>query len=353
MSSAAPPGPPRVVLVTGASGFLGHQLASRLVARDEVTRVIAVDTAPPAPHVVRAMRGVEFVRADIRNPLIAKVIAAAQVDTVVHCALSASPTRSGGRAAMKEMNVIGAMQLLAACQQAPSVRRLVVRSTSEVYGAGPRDPAVFTEQMEPRALNGGGYAKDAAEVEGYVRGFGRRRPEVAVTTLRLANVIGPRIDTTLTRYFALPVVPTVLGFDARLQLLHEEDALSVLERASTASSVGGTYNVGADGVLLLSQAIRRAGRVGVGVPGPLVGSLGRFVRGARLVDFTTEQVRFLNYGRVLDTSAVAAELGFTSRWTTVQAFDDYVSGRALRPVLDPERVRSVERAAVALAGRLW
>ncbi len=91
-------------------------------------------------------------------------------------------------------------------------------------------------------------------------GFARRRPDVSVTVLRFANFIGPRIDTVFTRYFALPVVPTVLGYDARVQLLHEEDALAVLERATT-EELPGVFNVAADGVLLLSQAIRRAGRV--------------------------------------------------------------------------------------------
>ena len=87
----------------------------------------------------------EFVRADIRNPLIAKVIASADVDTVVHMNVIATPLGAGGRTAMKEINVIGTMQLLAACQKAPSMRKLVVKSTTAVYGSSPRDPALFTE----------------------------------------------------------------------------------------------------------------------------------------------------------------------------------------------------------------
>lgn len=342
---------PEVVLVTGASRFLGGTLAARIAEHDTVRRVIAVDTVRATRGAFGPEGGVEFVRADIRNPLIAKVIATAGVDTVVHAALSANPGRSGGRSAMADMNIIGSMQLLASCQKAPTVRRLVVKSTTAVYGSGPRDPAVFTEQMEPRGLAAGGYAKDAAEIESYVRGFARRRPDVAVTTLRFANFIGPRIDTALTRYFSLPLVPTVLGYDARLQLLHELDAVAVLELACTAA-VSGTYNVAADGVLLASQAIRRAGRILVPVPGRLTPVVGRLVRGARLVDFTPEQVSFLNYGRVVDTALATQQLGFRARWTTTQAFDDFVTARGLRPLLDPQRVQRWERTAVALAGRL-
>ena len=333
---------PSVVLVTGVSKFLGGHLAARLAADPSIDRVLGVDTVPPPRDLLRRMGRAEFVRADIRNPLIAKVISQASVDTVVHASLSANPGTSGGRTAMKEMNVIGTMQLLAACQKAASVRRVVLKSTTAVYGSSPRDPALFDEAMTPKDLPSGGYAKDAVEIEGYLRGFARRRPDVSVTVLRFANFIGPRIDTVFTRYFALPVVPTVFGFDARVQLLHEEDALAVLERA-VSKELPGTFNVAADGVLMLSQAIRRAGRIALPVPGPVVGPVSRIFRGARIVDFSPEQMRLLNFGRVVDNRRLRTQFGFTPRWTTAQAFDDYVRGRALRPVIDPERVESLER----------
>ncbi|GAA2783128.1 NAD-dependent epimerase/dehydratase family protein [Crossiella cryophila] len=340
---------PNIVLVTGVSRFLGGHLAARLAADPSIERVLGVDTVPPPRDLLRRMGRAEFVRADIRNPLISKVIATAKVDTVVHASVSANPG-STGRTAMKEMNVIGTMQLLAACQKSASMRKLVVKSTSAVYGASSRDPAVFSEDMGPKDLPSSGYAKDAVEIEGYVRGFGRRRPDVDVTTLRFTNFIGPRIDTVLTRYFALPVIPTVFGYDARMQLLHSEDALAVLERA-TMHDLPGVYNVGGDGVLMLSQAIRRAGRVPLPVPSALVPSFGQLVRGARLVDFSPEQMRFLNFGRVVDTGRLVGEFGFQPRWTTQQAFDDYVRGRGLRPVLDPEMITGVERTLKSMFSR--
>jgi UDP-glucose 4-epimerase len=342
---------PSTVLITGVSRFVGGQLAARLAADPGINRVLAVDAAPPCRDLLRRMGRAEFVRADLRSPLIAKVISTAKVDTVVHAAMTATPRDSGGRSAMKEMNVIGTMQLLAACQKAATVTRLVVKSTGAVYGASPRDPAVFTERDEPKDLPTSGYAKDAVEIEGYIRGFARRREDVDVTVLRFANIIGPRIDTALTRYFALPVVPTVLGFDARMQLLHEEDALAVLERA-TRKQLPGVFNVGGDRVLLLSQAIRRAGRIPAPLPEPAVAIVGRLLRNAQLIDYSPEQTRFLNFGRVLDTARLRTEFGFTPRWTTVQAFDDFVHGRALRPVIDSKRVAGVERGLLTLAARL-
>jgi len=332
---------PSVVLVTGVSRFLGGHLAARLAADPSIERVLGVDTAPPGPDLRSRMGGVEFVRADIRNPLIAKVIARADVDTVVHAALSPDPSGTWG-SATKEMSVLGTMQLLAACQKAPSVRRVVLESTTAVYGASPLDPALFDETMTPNDLPTSGYARDATEIEGYLRGFARRRPDVATTVLRFASLVGPRIDTVVTRYFALPVVPTVLGYDARLQLLHEEDALAVLERA-VAHDLPEVVNVAADGVLLLSQAIRRAGRVPLPVPPPAVGVVGRALAFARIASFSPEQLRLLDFGRVVDTTRLHTEFGFTPRWTTTQAFDDFVRGRALRPLLGRERVEDAER----------
>ena len=343
--------PASVVLVTGVSRYLGSRLAARLAADPAIERVIGVDTVAPGRELTSLLGRTQFVRADIRNPLIAKVVSAAEVDTVVHVNITATPAGAGGRTSMKEMNVIGTMQLLAACQKAASVRRLVVKSTTAVYGSSPRDPALFTEDMEPKALPRSGYAKDAVEVEGYVRGFGRRRPDVALTVLRFTNFIGPRIESPLTRYFALPVVPTVFGYDPRIQLLHEDDALEVLRLATTEDRPG-TVNVGGSGVLLLSQALRRAGRVAIPVLPPAVQLAGRAARRARLVDFSPEQLRLLEFGRAVDTTKLRKEFGYTPRYTTGEAFADFVRTRRLGPRVDPARLDRAGQAVLGLVGRL-
>ena len=337
----------RVVLVTGVSRYLGCRLAGRLAADPRIDRVIGVDASPPTRAELDLLGRTEFVRADIRNPLIAKVISQAGVDTVVHASLTATPHRAGGRAPMKELNVIGTMQLLAACGKSETVRRLVVKSTTAVYGAAARDPAVFTEDMTARALPSSGYAKDAVEVEGYVRGFSRRRPDVAVTTLRFANFVGPFIDTPLTRYFQLPVVPTALGFDPRLQLVHEIDAIEVLRLAAT-SERPGTFNVAGDGVLLLSQAIRRAGKLAVGVPVPAVAMVGRAVRRGGVVDFSPEQTQFLNFGRVVSNQRLKDEFGYLPSYDTEAAFDTLLTGRPVRRPISPELVVAAERRLARL-----
>jgi UDP-glucose 4-epimerase len=336
----------RVVLVTGVCRDLGGRFARRIAEDATVDRVIGVDVVPPRHD----LGDVRFVRADIRNPVIAKVIAAEDVDTVVHLGVIATPGGAGGRTSMKEINVIGTMQLLAACQKAPGVRRLVVKSSAQVYGSSPKDPAMFSEDMPPRRMPRSGFGKDSVEVEGYVRGFARRRPDVGVTMLRCANLIGPRIETTLTRYFSLPVVPTVLGFDPRLQFCHEEDALAALRHA-TLAEVDGTFNIAGDGVLLLSQAIRRLGRPSLPVPAMAMGPLGAVVPQVRYAELSSEQAAFLAYGRGLDTSRMRAELGFEPAYTTAEAFDEFAS--RLRPgALNPQRLERLEHQVADFVDRL-
>src|SRR6195952_2714965 len=297
---------PKVVLVTGACRFLGGYLTARLAQNPLINHVIAVDAIAPSKDLLRRMGRAEFVRADIRNPFIAKVIRNGDVDTVVHAAAASYAPRSGGKAALKELNVMGAIQLFAACQKAPSVRRVILKSTSEVYGSSAFDPVLFTEDSSSRRPPSEGFARDSSDIEGYARGLARRRPDITLTILRLANMIGPAMDTALSRYLAGPVVPTAFGHDARLQLLHEQDALGVLERATMAGK-SGTFNVGASGIIMMSQAIRRAGRVALPMPRFSLWAVDSLRRATRYTELDREQLDYMSYGRVMDTARMRNE----------------------------------------------
>ncbi|GIH22448.1 hypothetical protein Aph01nite_07580 [Acrocarpospora phusangensis] len=319
------------VLVTGVGRHVGARVAA-VLAGDPAVRVIGVDTVPPtSPRGERdggaqLPDSLEFVRVDLRSPDLARVIATADIDTVVHVSLLSGPARS--RSAMKEHNVIGTMQVLAACQRSGTVRRVVVRSTTAVYGSSPLDPAVYTESTDPAEPPSSGYGKDAVEVEGFVRGFARRRPDVAVTTLRFANLMGPGVDSPLTRFFTQPVLPTVLGFDPRLQFIHEDDAVEVLRRSATEDHPG-TFNAAGSGVLLLSQCVRRAGRPTLPVPAPAFRLLGELARGLERLDFSPEQVALMSHGRAVDSTRLRAELGWNLTYDTASAYDDFLRSRGL------------------------
>jgi UDP-glucose 4-epimerase len=332
-----------VVLVTGVSRDLGARFARSLAGEDGV-EVVGVDVTPPQHDLGR----VSFVRADIRNPVISKVITTKGVDTVVHMAMVATPGSAGGRSSMKEINVIGTMQLLAACQKAESFAKLVVQSSVSVYGASPRDPARFSEEMSPRVQPRTGFGKDSVEIESYVRGLARRRPDVVVTTLRLASLMGADVDSHVTRYLSMPIVPRVMGFDARLQFLHPSDAVAALLRV-TRQDVPGTFNVAADDFVTLSQALRMMGRPVIAVPQPAAPGVAGLFRQARLVDFSADQIDALTYGRGMDTSRFTEATGFRPRYSSRQALDEFVA--AARPgLLSADRIGPVlDSVARALA----
>jgi UDP-glucose 4-epimerase len=153
----------------------------------------------------------------------------------------------------------------------------------------------------------------------------------------------------MSRYFALPVVPTVLGYDARMQLLHIEDALALMERLVT-HDLPGTVNAAGDGVLTLWQAIHRAGRIPLPLPGFSVPTAANVLGASRLVDFSPDQMKFLNFGRVLDTTRLKSEFGFTPRWTTRQAFDDYLAGSGIRSLVPVRRIAGLERVLARATG---
>jgi UDP-glucose 4-epimerase len=334
------------VLITGISGHLASRLARRLEQDPEVDYVAGVGLEEPSADLART----EYVRADIRNPLTVKVLQTTEVDTVVHLHVLATPTGVGGRSRMKEINVIGTMQLLGACQRAEKVRKVVMKSTTAVYGAGSRDPALFTEDMAARSEPPHGYAKDSVEIERYARAFGRRRSDVSLTTLRFANFIGPEIQTPFTRYFSFPVVPTAMGYDPRLQFVHEDDAVETLYR-SVRQEHPGVFNVTADGVVMLSQALRLMGKPSIPVVLPLVQPIAEALRRMGVVDFATDQLRFLLFGRVADNTRLKTVFGYQPRYSTREALLDFARGRRVSRLVSEQQIADWERELYAFLRR--
>ncbi|MBS2965056.1 NAD-dependent epimerase/dehydratase family protein [Actinocrinis puniceicyclus] len=342
------------ILVTGAARRLGAAVLRDLlrhgVAGDPpADRIVAVDLREPSPE--DRVEGVETLSADLRTPEVAAVIARVRPHTVLHLDVLAAPSQAGSRTAMKERNVIGTMQLLAACQKAPSVRRLVVKSSAAVYGCAARDPALFTEDTQPHRPPRSGYGKDVTEVEGYVRGFTRRRPDVAVTVLRFASFLGPNVQTAFVDYLSLPALPTVLGFDPRLQFVHIDDVVRAV-RYAAGDTHPGTYNIAGSGVLTLSQIARRLGKPTAPIPAFATSAFGALLKRIGAADFTGDQLNLLTYGRVLDTERMVSRLGLKPHYSTAQAVAAHAETVASRPLIGPDAVAAAERRLTSLlAGR--
>ena len=133
----------RRVLITGLSTYWGGRLAQALEQHPEIEAVIGVDSRDPTRELDRT----EFVRVGTQHALLRRIVLAAEIDTVVDTRLIVDSTVASPRD-IHENNVIGTMNILAACAGKDStVRKFVFKSSSHYYGAEQDDPAFFTEDM--------------------------------------------------------------------------------------------------------------------------------------------------------------------------------------------------------------
>jgi len=322
---------PRRVLITGVGSFLGTELARRLETDPDIEYLAGMDERPPRARLDRT----DFIEADIRNPVIAKLIPQSGVDTIVHNKIVRRPGPGMSSRAAHDINVIGSLQLLAACEKADTLRAIVVRGSAGVYGSEAAAPQFFTEEMARRYPLRTRFQRDVAEIENYFDTFSRRHPQVVCTMLRYQPSVGPSLRSQITRYLSMPVVPTYLGFDPRLQFVHETDAVEALV-AALKNPVRGPVNVAAPGTIGLTRLVRMAGKPTLPLlPGlfPLVTDAGRR---AGLEPISPDFRLLLRYGRGVDISRLVEEVGYTPRYTTTEAVESYLRtqrGRRLMPVL--------------------
>jgi UDP-glucose 4-epimerase len=236
------------ILVTGLSTYWGGRLAQALEAFPEIEAIVGVAADEPQVELERT----EYVKVGAQHALLRRVVEAAEIDTVVDTRLVVdSATTSSAQA--HENNVIGTMNILAACSGADSpVRKVVFKSSTHFYGCEQDDPAFFDETMDRPHPPRTPIERDIVEAEASLSEFAERNREVSVTILRFANVLGPDVRTSHIALLSLPVLPMILGFDPRQQFVHEDDVVHALEHA-VKQDVPGVFNVAADGVLAFSE----------------------------------------------------------------------------------------------------
>jgi UDP-glucose 4-epimerase len=321
------------VVITGVATRWGAELARRLERDPAIEHVAGIDSTPPPAELQRT----EFIEADPRSTVLARLLPAIGPDTVVHCGIVWYPEPGKPARALHDINVIGTLQLLAACERVPTLERIVVRGSAAIYGCEGAAPSFFSEEMARRMPLRTRFQRDASELEAYFDNFARRRPQVACCMLRYQPEIGADLDTPLSRYLTLPVVPVQLGFDPRLQLIDAEDAHGALEEA-VRSRVRGPVNVAPSGAVSLTKALRLARRPMVAIPHPLFGpALGRLGRRLGAGALYGDGVRFLRFGRGLDNRRLREELGFEPARDALAALREFArrtEGRRIGPRLD-------------------
>jgi UDP-glucose 4-epimerase len=314
----------RRVLITGVSGYWGSELARRLERLPEISYIAGLDVRPPSAD----LRRTEFIRADIRNPLVSKLIPQTGVDTVVHCDVLLAPEPGKEPEQLHDINVIGSLQLLSACEQAKTVDTIIVRGSAAIYGAEPDAPEFFTEVMARRFPSRTRFQRDIGELESYFENHARRHPETTVMILRYQPSLSASLESPLTRYLTQPLVPVPMGYDPLLQFVHGEDAVAALE-AAVRRPVPGAVNVAGEGSISLVRLLRVLGRSFLPVPGPLFGaSIGA---GARfgLTRLPPEAVPWLRYGVTIDVTRLIEEVGFRPR-TTLETVREFVARAGAR-----------------------
>jgi UDP-glucose 4-epimerase len=328
----------RRILVTGLGTFWGARVAHALEQDPDVDVIVGLGVQePPIP-----LERTEYVRADASYSILSRLVKATRVDTIVHTHLVVDPSQMPARE-IHEVNVIGTMNLLAAASDpASSVRDIVVKSSTIVYGSTGKDPVWFDEDMSRSTRSGATRIElSLEEVEGYVRDYAADNPHVSIALMRFCKVLGDELVTPISRALQLPVVPSIAGFDPRFQFVHEHDVvraiLFVLER-----QISGVYNVAGDGVLPWSEVAAICGKrtfpiapYGTGLAGMALRTIG--------LDLPDELLTLLRYGRGVDNRRLK-DLGFRYDYTTAGAVRAFAEGVRLRATVgDPNPAYRYER----------
>jgi len=316
------------VLITGLSTFWGGLLAAHLESAPEIEVIVGLDVDEPTVPLERT----EFVRADSSYSALSRIVSATQPDTILHTHLFVDSTLTSARR-VHEQNVIGTMNLLAAASASPSVRKVIVKSSTLVYGADRRDPYYFREHHSRSRPPTTVIEASLLEAEDYVRDFVRDSPHVVTTILRFANVVGGMLETPLTRLLERPLVPQIFGFDPRMQFVHTDDVVGALE-FGVGHDVPGIFNVAGDGIVVWSEVLAMVGR-----PAAPIAPVGTTLVAAVLrrlgVDLPVELVDLLRSGRGVDNRRYRAA-GFRYRYTTAGALQAHIEEARLRRTKGPE-----------------
>ena len=322
-----PPGR-RVVALSGAASFLGANLVGLLEEDERVQRIVAVDIKAPAT----AGKKTRVYEVDFTQPAtearLAEILAAERADTLVHLAFLASPTHAAAWA--HELESVGTMHVLVAARHA-QVRKFVMWSQTVLYGAHPSTPNFLSERHPLRASKHEPFFADKVEAEAEAMRFAQRAQGSIVPILRTAPIVGPTVHNYVTRYLALRVVPTMMGFDPLLQFLHEVDAIAAFKLAID-RDVPGTFNVVGEGVLPLTTVIKLAGRIALPVPHPLAESLCALGWLAQIAEAPPSFLKYLRFLCVADGQKAWEKMGFRPAYTTREALLDFTSAQRLRDV---------------------
>jgi UDP-glucose 4-epimerase len=313
----SPPKPsPRVVAVTGASGYIGERIVERLVAEPSIERVIGIDVRPsPIEH----PKLTSVVR-DVTAPL-DTLFKRARVDTVLHLAFVLRQLRD--REESQRINVGGASNVLWACEAA-GVTRIVLMSSSTVYGPHPDNDELLVEDSPLRPPPAFNYANDKMTVEWFYRNYGEQRKRTQVSILRGCVVMGPMVDNFITQALNKPVLIAVGRDDPEMQFIHEEDLTEILWRFISEPHAG-TFNVAGPGTISWSAVVKMAHKRLLRFSAPVAYALTNLTWRLRLQnDAPGVGLDYIRWPWTVNTERLEKELGFKFKHSSYDAVESYL-----------------------------
>jgi UDP-glucose 4-epimerase len=315
---------PKCIAITGLQTFLGQRLAERLLAAPSGPRVVGLDLHRPQ----RLEGRLRFYRLDLTDPTadvdVADILQREGVEVLVHLAFRHSPTPDVEYD--HELETIGSLHVMHACSAA-KLRRLVVASSTMLYGPRPDNPNFLAESRPLRGHPQAHCVRNRVEVEELLTEWIRRHPDTEVSVLRHCWVMGPTYVDHVVRYFERRIVPVMLGYDPLLQFIHEEDLVHAFERA-TLESHPGVFNVVGKEVLPLSTLLALAGKRVLRLPSPLVYRLAAYLSQGQSGDPPAGFYDYLRYLWVADGERGWAAFG-EPVYSTKEAWIAFVSARIL------------------------
>lgn len=332
--------------VVGASGAIGRALVARLAADEGVTHLVGVDVVePPMPPGRLA-----FSLCDVRDPQLERLLEG--LDVVVH--LPRAEPLHHTAATRRDLMVNGTGNVLAAAERV-GVRGLVHLSTAMVYGARPDNPVPLSEDAPLRADPEFGVAYDALLAEELVAGFAERNPTVAVAVLRPCTVLGPGVDSFVTRHLEGAFLPQVRGSDPVLQVLEVDDLASALALAAV-RGLTGPFNVAGEGWLTAAELYGLLGVRPLALPEANAFALAARLTSAGLVPVEPVALRYLMEPWVVSTSRLH-EHGWAPRTSQRELIRQLAVRRRHwlavgRVRLSRRRLRGQAAAALALVAGL-
>jgi UDP-glucose 4-epimerase len=249
------------VLITGGAGFIGSHLADALIARGD--HVVALDnfSTGSTANIKHITKNLEIIDGDIRNielinettkdvDLVLHMAAALGVNTILESPLESIST-----------NITGSEVVLNAAAQFK--KRILIASTSEIYGKNPKQPLNETDDRvvgSPQKIRWS--YSDAKAIEEAMAFSLNQDKGLKVTTARLFNTVGPRQSAqygmVVPRFVkaALNNEPINIygdGTQSRV-FCHVQDTIeALLKLVGTDKAINEVYNVGGTGEITIKQ----------------------------------------------------------------------------------------------------